>query len=257
MLAARGAQNRRPVPRARGQRRVRHRGAHRDDVRGDARRHRLQRRRLPPAAWAVLRRSRASPRTGTSTGYPSGQAARAARHGGRAQQSFGLAPHGAVLPRAPSARARTSLGAPKRAARRRTTPAKCLPARVIELMQATANAEWPCRARLRRHASSTRSPTGAEPQYRVIKNAPMDVGATNCARCSARRCATGSARSSSRGGVTAGLQPSSKWRSACAPFAHRPDGGTRPRRQSHGERAALARLAVDRRARPGAAAARA
>ena len=99
----RGAQDRRPLSRARGQRCVRLRGAHRDDVRGDARGHRLQRGRLSSAARVVL--------CGVGAGaelarrrLPGGQDARPARHGRGAQQPVGVAVHGAVLSRAAPAR---------------------------------------------------------------------------------------------------------------------------------------------------------
>ena len=69
----RGAEDRRRASRARGQRCGRHRGAHRDDVRGHARRHRVQRRRLPPAARLVLRRVRARRKDWHVHGYPEGK----------------------------------------------------------------------------------------------------------------------------------------------------------------------------------------
>ncbi len=110
----RGADERRQVPGARGQRRVRHRGAHRDDVRGDAGRHRVQRRRLPPAARTVLRGVRAGQELARAR-LPRRQVAGPARDGGRAQQPVGVAVHGALLPRAPPARR----ALPRRAHRRR------------------------------------------------------------------------------------------------------------------------------------------
>ena len=150
---------------------VRHRGAHRNDVRGDACGHRIQCRGLPPAARTVLRgvgsreglaRRRLSP----------GQVAGAARHGGRAQQSVGLAFHRPVLPgAAPAWRA-----LPRRGHRRRAADdaGEVLAARVIELMRATAMPNG--LAALGFDASHLDAlAAGAEPQYRVIRNAPKDV----------------------------------------------------------------------------------
>ena len=83
------------------------RGAHRDDVRRDDGRHRLQRRGLPPAAWTLVcgigtRARFRAPRVSE------GEDAGPARHGGRAQQSFGVALYGAVQSRAPRSRRRVS-----------------------------------------------------------------------------------------------------------------------------------------------------
>ena len=179
-------------------------------------------------------------------GYPDGKTARAARHGGRAQQSVGWRYTAPCCPDASSACARMPRRA-TRAARRPTTPAKCSPAR-HRADAGDANAERPVRARLRRHALDALA-TGAEPQYRVIKNAPNDVGRDDLKRAvSARRCATG--RRWRCGGARCAVA------SAAGASPHRRTLDA-PRRQAHGERAALARARCRSRARPGGAAARA
>ena len=103
------------------------------------------------------------------------QDARAARHGGRAQQSVGVAPHGARrIPQRHLQCAHAS--APtiaRRDARRRRRSAR-RPRDRVDARDATCRTALPRSASTKR--TSTRSPTGAEPQYRVIKNAPMDVG---------------------------------------------------------------------------------
>ena len=58
-------------------------------------------------------------------GYPEGKTLVSPRHGRRAQQSVGLALHGAVLSRSGTCTARNA-SAPKRAAPRATMPATCL-----------------------------------------------------------------------------------------------------------------------------------
>ena len=116
---------RRQVPRARGKRRRRRRSAHRDDVCGDARRHRVQRRRLPPAARTVVCRIRIDEGL-VRRRLPQRQIARSARDGGRAQQPLGVALHRRVLPRTTPARCALP-GRGREAMQRPSTPAKCSP----------------------------------------------------------------------------------------------------------------------------------
>ena len=107
-------------------------------------------------------------------GLPGGQDARPARHGGRAQQSVGLALHGAVRAPSGTCTARTA-SARTRGAPDRTIAGEVLAARVIELMRATGMPNGLTALGFdESHVDALA--TGAEPQYRVIRNAPMDVG---------------------------------------------------------------------------------
>ena len=226
MLAAEALRSVGTIPRARGERRRRYRGAHRDDVRGDACRHRVQCRRLPSAARIVVRG--VGPHEGLARRRLSGgQDARSARHGSRAQQSVGLALHGALAAPSATCTARTA-SAPESTVQRPATRAKCSPGRVIELMRATAMPNGLDRARLRRGDIGALA-TGAEPQYRVIRNAPKDVG-----------------RERSRSALSLGAQllvsavagaPCRSGRSSARHASRRKDGG---------ERAPAAGLALDR-----------
>ena len=151
----------------------RHRGTHGNDLRGDARGNRVQRRRLSPAARVVLRGVGADAELARRR-LSGRQDAGAARHGGRAQQPFGLALHGALVVPSGTCTAR-SASVPKRAARRTPMQARCSRGRVIELMRATAMPNG--LTALGFDASHLDAlATGAEPQYRVIRNAPKDVG---------------------------------------------------------------------------------
>ena len=104
-----------------------------------------------------------------------GQDARAARHGGRAQQSVGVALHGAARARRGTCTARAMPRRATRATPGPTTRARCSRGRVIELMRATGMPNGLSALGFdESHVDALA--TGAEPQYRVIKNAPVDVG---------------------------------------------------------------------------------
>ena len=71
---------------------------------------------------------------------------------------------------------RADASAPTCAAPARDDAGEVLAARVIELMKCDGHAERPVRRWASTKAQIDALATGAEPQYRVIKNAPVDVG---------------------------------------------------------------------------------
>ena len=120
-----GVAERRSISGACRRRSVGHRGAHRDDVRGHARRDRVQRGGLPPAAWTLVRRVRHG--EGMAGGRLSGrQDTGPARDVGRPEQSFRMALHRICASAAPSA-LRTLARRYPPAARATPMPAKCWP----------------------------------------------------------------------------------------------------------------------------------
>ena len=155
------------------QRRIRHRGAHRNDVRRDAGGHRVQRSGLPSAARAVVRRVAGSRATGTSP------AIRRARRSCRTAWPWcstirrcGATPRRRI--RSGTCAARAHLGADTRGA----TPddaGEVLAGRIIELMRATGMPNGLTALGFGEDDVDALA-TGAEPQYRVIKNAPVDIG---------------------------------------------------------------------------------
>ena len=138
------------------------------------RRHRLQRGRLPSAAWIVLR-GVGSHRGLARRRLSSRQDARAARNGGRAAT---IRRYGGSLRRA----------CPERHLHRCTLPrcesadadaadaGEVLAARVIELIARHSDARTALAALGFDDGQIDALATGAEPQYRVIRNAPKDVG---------------------------------------------------------------------------------